>query len=193
MNQKSLRVWIFLPAVVFLASACAVDINYKLNPQVAPKSPRPLPLRVQVFNFSDVRPASEREKEARKKEGFKDLGDYTYDRIFRGEVAGEITRALVSHLEYAGVFEKVWQAPVSQGPPDEHELGLLAQRGVSTVMTGEVEHFYGYLDENFMRQILYLAILDVLYIGLTLDAMHRDFDRATLAGLNDVGLKWSLR
>lgn len=158
-------------APLLLGGCVRRPLRYSLNDKEIVRSTAPAPLKVQVATFSDRRDAAEREKAARESKGDADIGDYTYDKEFRGSVAEEITKMLVSHLNYS----KAFSTPVTLTSfPGVILTGVildsLAKTGVDAVLTGDVDHFYGYYDRNFGRELLYelpLAVASGLLLNFS--------------------------
>lgn len=147
----------------FLLTSCGYQIRYPLNQRNITIAQKPIPLNVQVAQFTDARDLIERQKDARKQKGDPDLADYTYDREFRGQVAHEITQMLTQHLNFARAFTPAIQmTPLWTHQLSDSRLDSLKQRGVDAVLTGEIGHFYGYYDRNVGRQLLYAVPLGVL-------------------------------
>ncbi len=165
LKPKSVNVSLALMCFAFLSSACSYPIKYRLNEQTVVKANATLPMKVQVATFEDRRDETEREKGARKTRGDADAGDYTYDREFTGDVSASISVMMVKHLDYSRVFESVSPCAYSSAQITNAVLDELAQNGVDAVLAGELQHFYGYYDNNPGKQ-MGLALL--LGIGLSI-------------------------
>lgn len=168
------QIFAVIVIVVLIMSGCAYPIKYKLNEKNISILKQTLPLRVLVTKFSDMRNSEERIKSLRKQKGYPDYGDYTYDKQFKGEVAEAITTMLVQHLNYSRVFSQVELAPFTSEQLSEEKLTSLSQIGVDAVMTGEIQHFYGYYDTNIFREILY-QIPSYLYYFINPFGFSSDF------------------
>ena len=162
--------WVLISATLFLGG-CGYAIKYNLNEKDIFLSKSTKPLKVQVATFSDKRDVVEREKSARKEKGDTDLGDYTYDREFRGDVAEEITKMLIKHLNYSKAFaSETMPASFRTEQLSAEVLDSLGEVGIDAVITGEINHFYGYYDQNLGRQLLYevpLAVVSGLLLTWT--------------------------
>lgn len=153
-NLRHASVVMLLAVIVFL-SGCAYPLKYGLNQRDIIVSKAILPLKVQVAEFTDTRDPEERDKSARMQKEYTDLGDYTYDRDFRGEIAKEISRMLVKHLNYSEIFKSVALGDYTSDEVSESKLDSLNLMGVDAVLLGGIKHFYGYYDRNIGREILY--------------------------------------
>ncbi len=162
--------WVLVLAALFLGG-CGYAIKYNLNEKDIFLSESTKPLKVQFATFSDMRDVVEREKSARKQEGYTDLGDYTYDKEFRGDVAEEITKMSIKHLNYSKVFSyEITPASFGTEQPSAEVLDSLGEMGIDAVITGEINHFYGYYDQSLGRQLLYglpLAVASGLLLTWT--------------------------
>ncbi len=167
---QTLSFFILILAML-LITGCGYQIKYALNNKDIAISTKPIPMKVQIATFSDSRDYIERQKEARKQKGGRDIGDYTYDKEFRGEVATEITKMLSDHLNYSRIFNPaVKLVSFSYQDISDTKLDSLQALGVDAVFTGEIGHFYGYYDRNIGRQLLYavpLAVLSASLLNLT--------------------------
>lgn len=156
--------------IMLCFAGCGYQIRYTLNDEETPKVRNAIPMSVQLIPFNDIRDPIERDKEARDRTGQSDLSDYTYDSEFRGDVAPEITTMIFEHLNYSWLFSR----PVRPVHPQhtavsQASLEQLSRQGVEGVLTGEIEHFYGYYDQNLGRKLLYAVPLGVAS-GLLLNA-----------------------
>jgi hypothetical protein len=167
--------------VGLLISACTYPIKYRLNDRDIVKETAPKPLKVQVAIFSDKREAVEKEKSERKKSGGADVGDYTYDKEFRGPVDQALSEMLVKHLQYAGVFAEVALSRYRADQISAAVLDSLSRQGIDAVMTGEIKNFYGYYDNNSGRQFLYGFGLGMA-IGLPLYLAGTSQESTTFGG-----------
>lgn len=144
---------VILTGMIF--SACAYPLKYKLNDRDIISAQNKVPLRVQVAGFTEKREPIERKKSARKKQGFKKTGDYTYDKNFNGSVAQEISKMLVSHLDYSNVFSSITLSSYSSEKINAGVLAQLANQRVDAVLVGEIQHFYGFYENDTGRGLLY--------------------------------------
>jgi hypothetical protein len=152
----------FSIAVVLVLNGCGVQIRYSLNEEETPKSKQPIPMKVQVAEFTDLRNSIEKDKDERDKTGQSDLSDYTYDTEFQGTVAEEITQMLVDHLNFSKAFSNAIKVEaLSSQDISDTKLDALYISGVEGVLTGDVIHFYGYYDQSLGRKILYAVPLGV--------------------------------
>jgi hypothetical protein len=154
-TRKIGRLFTVLSITVIFFSGCTHLIKYNLDQKIILISKRTLPLNVAVIKFSDVRPEEERNKSSREKKGYTDLGDYTYDKNFKGEVSEAITAMLIEHVRYSRVFSTVERAKLTSIDLSQEELILLQGEGFDAVMTGKIQNFYGYYDRNIDREFLY--------------------------------------
>jgi curli biogenesis system outer membrane secretion channel CsgG len=135
---------------------CGYAIQYNLNGRDIVLSKSTAPLKVQVATFSDKREVVERNKSARIEKGETDLTDYTYDREFRGNVAEEVTKMLIKHLNYSKVFaSETKRASFQSEQLSAGALDSLGKKGIDAVITGEIHHFFGYYDRSVGRELLY--------------------------------------
>jgi len=143
-------------ALFLVGCAGGMPIKYALKGNNVAVSKSTRPMRVLVAPFSDNRPSVERERSSRKAKRDSDLGDYTYDNEFRGNVADGITKMVIEHLKYAKMFSpNVAVAPFKSREVTDSRLDSLAHRGVGAVMVGEIDHFYGYYDNKLWRRFVY--------------------------------------
>lgn len=142
-------------ATAFLLGGCGYPIKYRLNDTGIVRAKQALPLRVQIATFADRREPHEHDKKARKAEGYNDVNDFSYDKGFHGNEAEEITKMLAAHLTHSRVFASAQRGTFSSEGVSDSLLAALAQAGVEAVLTGEIENFYGYYDQNPGRQFLY--------------------------------------
>ncbi len=137
-----------------LINGCGYSIRYNLSGTTATRSEKPASLNVVTVLFDDARDDIEREKDARKDKNEKDTGDYTYDKNFRGNVAHGITTMVVDHLRYAQCFKSISLLDYTNNAVNPVLLDSLASAGVDALLTGEIEHFYGYYDRKPGKEIL---------------------------------------
>lgn len=138
------------------------SIEYKLKNKNIVLSKSPKQLNVQVARFYDTRPLVEREKSARKNKSDRDINDYTYDNEFKGNVNEKITKMMIEHINYSKVFTpEVTLASLGSEQVSDASLDYLAETGIDAIMTGEIEHFYGYYDQKPFRKILYRLPLQI--------------------------------
>lgn len=176
-NCKNRLVLFLVVASFMFLSGCATPkgylIKYNLNKRdVVLPSSSSIPMKVQVVEFSDRRDFVEKDIAARKEKGFSDLKDYTYDWQFEGNVAGEITKMLIKHLNHSKVFKPAASlATFGSGQLSKETLNYLSKQGVDAVLNGEIENFYGYYDKKIGRQLLYEVPLSIgsaiLSLGLS--------------------------
>jgi len=150
---KNIGSIVILTGMIF--SACSYPIKYKLNDRDIISAQNKVPLRVQVAGFTEQRELIERKKSARKKQAFKKTGDYTYDKNFQGSVAQEISKMLVSHLDYSNVFSSITLSSYSSEKINAGVLAELANQRVDAVLVGEVQNFYGFYENDTGRGLLY--------------------------------------
>jgi hypothetical protein len=157
MLRKTNTIWLKSAIVIagFILSACGYPLKYKLNETDIVLSKSKAPLKVEVAIFSDNREAIERQKFARKGSGYKDVGDYTHDKDFKGEEATSITKMIVSHLKYAGAFSEVQLSRLHSGEISATVLDSLSRQAIDAVMAGEIKNFYGYYDSKVGKALLY--------------------------------------
>ncbi len=163
-----INAFVAIGSIVLLAvflSGCGggYKIQYSLNENDLIMSQSALPLKVCVAKFTDNRPPEDRQKVARKDKKYSDVGDYTYDEGFEGEVSQEITNMIVKHLNYSGVFKHVSVAPSTSEAVSQTTLDAMRNKGFDAVMVGEIKHFYGYYDNHGIRQLLYGLGLGYLF------------------------------
>ncbi|MFH0988473.1 MAG: porin family protein [bacterium] len=152
----------FFILAAFLSSGCGYSIQYALNREEITVAEKPIPLKVEVAPLADKRASVERQKDARDKQGQSDLSDYTYDSEFKGEVSTEITKMMVDHLNFSGIFSPaVKLATFNSRDLTDLRIDSLKQAGVDGILTGDLTHFYGYYDQNIGRKILYAVPLGV--------------------------------
>lgn len=140
--------------VVFLIG-CGYTIKYNLRDKDIFISQTRQKLNVVVTTFSDFRPPEEHEKSERTKLQYKDLGDYTYDKGFKGKVNEEITKMVVQHLDYSKIFSKVMYAFARELTEDY--VDSLRSAGFDAILTGDILDFYGYYDINANAVVLPLT------------------------------------
>jgi len=152
-----------------LLAGCGYPLRYALTNTDIKPAPVTTALTVQVAQFHDNRNPIERVKNERIKAGYTDLADYTYDAEFQGNIAEEITRMVIAHLNFSRTFNPaVSQASFSTTELDESHLRQLQAQKVDLVLTGEIRNFYGYYDQNLGRQLLYgmpLAVISGLLLS----------------------------
>jgi len=137
-----------------LINGCGYSIKYNLSETTATRSEKPAPLKVAAVLFDDARDDIEREKDARKDKNEKDTGDYTYDKNFRGDVAQGITGMVVDHLRYSQCFDSIILLDYTSSAVNAILLDSLANAGVDALLTGEIEHFYGFYDRKPGKEVL---------------------------------------
>ena len=157
--------WGLTIAFIFLCG-CGHRIHYHLNNRDIVSAPSTKPLTVQVAKLTDERPMIERQKNAREEAGFKDSGDYTYDKEFEGEVAESLTKMMIKHLEYSKIFEEITLTNYLSEEIEPDVLPTLKRQGVDLVMTGKIKNFYGYYNQRPGPQTTYALLLGV-GIGFT--------------------------
>lgn len=154
--------WVLVLVTLFL-DGCGYAIQYNLNKKDIFLAKSTKPLKVQVATFSDKRDVVEREKSVRKEKGDTDLRDYTYDKEFRGDVAEEITKMLITHFNYSKVFaSEIMPASFRSEQLSAEVLDSLGEMGIDAVITGEINHFYGYYDRNVTREFLYIGTFTLI-------------------------------
>jgi len=153
---------VVLCATFLAGCAGKYAIKYELGPNTLSPSERTLPLVVRVATFTDSRPEEEKVRSAREAKGGGDVGDYTYDEQFEGQVAGEISKMVAAHLAYVKVFRAVELAPLTPAAAAApRTLDSLNTAGVDALLVGEVSHFYGFFDQNMPRAFLFMTGLGV--------------------------------
>ncbi len=150
---KEFSKMVLLMGMIF--SACSYPIKYKLNDRDIISAQNKIPLRVQVASFAEKRGLIERKKSARKKQGFQKTSDYTYDKNFNGSVVPEISKMLVSHLDFSKVFASITLSSYSSEKINAGILAKLANQRVDAVLVGEVQNFYGFYANDTGRGLLY--------------------------------------
>ncbi len=174
-NRETFKLMVLCSLLLGLfCSGCGYSIKYGLNQRDIVTAETSRPLRVYVTQFIEKRPNEEREKSSRKEKGESDLGDYTYDKQFRGTVSEEISKMAAQHLSYSKVFAQVTFAP----SVTEDNLDSQSETEVDAILTGEIEHFYGYYDSNIGRQLLYTVPLGVasgLLLNTTLSSGNTQY------------------
>jgi hypothetical protein len=149
MNKKNC-LWKKITAIlcVLVLSGCVTKypIKYELIPPKVVVSNTKIPLNVQLARFSDVRPAEERTGLSRETPLFTSQGGqgYTIDKGFNGLVAEEISKMVVEHLRFSGVFDSISLASFASEEISDSMLDALHEKGVDAVILGELNHFYGY-------------------------------------------------
>jgi hypothetical protein len=175
MHKQSPWLSVALLALFPLVTGCGYAIQYRLTEKTITKVSAPIPLNVQVAVLTDQRDAIEKNKSERKRQGYPDASDYSYDKNFRGNVAASISKRMVEHLQYAAVFAKIELAPFTVDSVDSAILTQAAQAGYDAVLTGEIQHFSGYYNYDVGRQILYGLGLGLgIGIPVTLSSYDRD-------------------
>ena len=171
-NLKNYSMYALVITTLFLAG-CGYSIKYNLNQKDIFVSNSVKPLKVQIARFADNRDLTEKEISARKTTGGTDFGDYTYDMQFQGDVAEGITNMLIKHLNYSKIFttKSTLAHFGSEQLSIDKQLSILildslANTGVDAVLTGEINHFYGYYDRNIGREFLYEIPLAILSGGI---------------------------
>lgn len=164
-NKIVSRLWSLIICILFTLTACTYPIKYRLNEADVVKTQNVKPLKVQVAVFADKRDVSEREKKVRKKNGGTDVNDYTYDKEFRGPINKALTEMLVKHLAFSQTFASIKLGTDGAAPINDAALNELAQKGIDAVITGEIENFYGYYDNNPGKQFG-LALVFGLAFGI---------------------------
>lgn len=162
---------IALISMAALLSNCGHSIRYNLDKPEITTATSGKPYRVLVTTLADRRAPIERFKSARQREEFTDLADYTYDTDFRGQVSQEVTRMIIEHLDYSGLFEGgVVERQFAMNGVSREKLDRLRERKIDAVLIGKMESFYGYYDRNRKRKWLYrlpfLAALGVTAAGV---------------------------
>ena len=152
--------------LAMLAVGCSHSINYSLNERQIVKSAEVAPLTVGVVTLIDARAPWERAKKACKSDGIEDCGDYTQDKDFGNHVARDISKMLASHLEYSQAFEDVRILDTEQKSSSPVELQRWADSGADAVLTGRVEHFYGYYNGGSKVLPVGLCLASALAVGI---------------------------
>ncbi|UCD15016.1 MAG: hypothetical protein JSV34_04645 [Candidatus Omnitrophota bacterium] len=137
--MSKFKMFIFMFMVLIL-TGCASTIRYAFNKGLY-VSDKPLPYKVVVDVFEDIRPSEERDGTMYKH----GVSLYTRDRSFKADIDKQISQMLVEHLEKAKVFNEVRVRDVNDNlEVDIEEMEKLEQEGIDFVITGNLEHFYGF-------------------------------------------------
>lgn len=164
----------FLAATLcLLATGCTYKypLKYKLNGRDIVKAQSSVHLKVQVAALADLRPSAEMNKDDRVKQGDRDAGDYTYDNEFTPDMSRQISEMIIKHVNYSGIFDTpVSLAPYASNQISDTRLDELAKSGVDAVMTGEIQHFFGYYDRKLGRELLYGVPLGLASAAVTMVA-----------------------
>ncbi|MFH2056616.1 MAG: hypothetical protein ABIJ61_11705 [bacterium] len=145
---------------------CSHSINYNLTESQIAESTETAPISVGVIALIDARDSWERSKKKCKNEGMDDCGDYTQDKDFGNHVAADISTMLVSHLEYSRAFENVSLLDAADETLGQDELQRWAGSGVDAVLTGRIEHFYGYYNGGSKVLPVGLCLASAVAVGL---------------------------
>lgn len=127
--------------LVLCVSGCATTVKYSFDNSLYRRN-APLNYCVLVDNFEDGRPAIERDGTVYKG---KDVS-CTADKNFKPNVNTQISQMLVEHLNKAQLFNAVQFKDVDDNlyqAPDE--MDKLSKQGIDLVITGNINHFYGYM------------------------------------------------
>jgi hypothetical protein len=122
--------------------------QYILSDKHITRANEPKRLTVQSVRLVDLRPLLEKDERVRKAYGFKDAGNYTYDRIDGIEVDSFLSPMLAKHLSYSNVFLKTTYKPIHVEDLTAEYLDSLQKAGVDAVLTGAIRHYYGYYYES---------------------------------------------
>ena len=136
---KLARLLSVFTVVSFLINGCGYSIKYNLNNQEIAQADTRIPLQVKVALFSDNRDITERNKAARKANGYRDVNDYTYDKEFHGNLSESISEMVASHLRYAGVITEVDVLKLDSEQISKTGLDSLRRSGADAVMVGKIE------------------------------------------------------
>lgn len=164
-------VWLIFASV--LLGGCATRtrvyrLQYSVKGPDIVQSDSVVSMKVQVARFYDIRDDIEQRISDRKESGGRDLKDYTYDAGFGDKVAEQITRMVIRHLNQSKVFSPhVTLARITSEQLTDAMLENLAKEGVDAVVTGEIEHFYGYYDHKPARRFLYAFPLGMASMAIT--------------------------
>ncbi len=188
MMRKTIALFTILYITFFLITGCARPIKYNLDQKIILISKKTLPLNVALIKFSDMRLDEERFRPSREREGYTDTGDYTYDKLFKGEVAETITAMLMEHVRYARVFSRIQQMSTSSNDIAQEELTRLQNAGFDAVLTGNLENFFGYYDRNFGREFLYMVPMFGSAVASPFIVDPTDFTESLVAALITVSL-----
>lgn len=155
-NLNFMKVFGVIVIIFLFLNGCKHPIKYGLNPRDILISKEILPMKVAVIEFTDIRPQEEREKSSREEKGFSDIGDYTYDKNFKGEVAEAITTMLIDHLRYAKIFSEVKSIAFAGEGLSKDNIDVFKQKGFDAVIVGKIKNFYGYYDRNVAREFIFM-------------------------------------
>ena len=147
-------------------------IKYDLGKYQTPVAGVTQPMSIAVAVFSDVRPLEERADSVRKKSHSSNLGDYTYDREFKGPVDEGVTEMITKHLEYSNVFTNVVMTHKHREEITDQYLDSLRGKGVDAILIGRINHFYGYYEQDLGRQLALALPLACLGLPLYFDSYH---------------------
>jgi hypothetical protein len=147
--------------VLLLSGCVGYAIKYELKEPDVIVSKSKLSLSVQLAKFSDTRPQEEKSKDIRSEKGQSDVNDYTYDNEFSGNVVEEVSKMVVEHINYSKVFNRITLASFASADVSDSKLDALREKGVDVLILGDLNHFYGYYEQNIGMQLLYCIPLGV--------------------------------
>ncbi|MCX6639115.1 MAG: hypothetical protein NTW14_01365 [bacterium] len=154
-NIYKIFIWITTLYLISSLVGCTpgVKIRYTVDKadQIAPS--RKPQGRIQVAIIEDRRETLEQYKKARKDCGFKDLGDYTYNKDFSGDLTTALTKYLVDYLQSTKLYESVQISPYKSNQVPSSWLDTLAERNIDALLVGQLNHFYTYYDTKTGREI----------------------------------------
>lgn len=176
MKSHSITNLILLTVVAgwLLAGCGGYKINYSLNQREIVRSQQPCSLAVAVAILNDIRDERENLEDAQEAISADNVGDYTYDKDFKGEVDVSISEMLASHLEYSRSFRKIALLKSNSATLSRPVMDSLGAMGVEAVLTGNIVHFSGFYDQRPMNEALFQVGLGVgIGVAATLLTMEK--------------------
>lgn len=150
----NLGIGLALLTALLLSGCAAYRINYSLNEREIVPAQKPCSLSVAVAILNDQRDQNERVKEAQKAISDDNVGDYTYDKDFKGGIDESISEMLASHLEYSRSFRRIGLLEYNAAALSRPVMDSLGARGVEAVLTGSIRHFSGFYERRRANEVL---------------------------------------
>lgn len=134
------RMALGLIVVVFLTSGCTSSISYKFDKTLY-KRKKPLNYSVVVGVFDDARPEEEHSGKLEGKKGYAT----TSDKLFKPDVARQVSEMLAKHLREANIFRKVKVESIGSNLlRNPSAMQKLYKKGFRLAIVADLQHFYGY-------------------------------------------------
>jgi len=174
-RAKNIFYLFFLILLITIQNGCGYDITYDMTRSNVATCSHTHQFNVVVAHFTDNRPPEERIDTLRKEITDRRIGNYTYDENFSSPVDEAITILTTKHLMYSKVFSNIMSSTKTSEEIDNGYLDTLSAKGVDHVLTGRIDHFYGYYEQRIGKQLLYgLPLACLIGIPLTIASIEHE-------------------